>query len=345
MQVEIWHIVGEGFHLGRHGLGQEESSIHFPSDSLFSALVARLAELKSASEVDTFVAKMRSDAPPFVISSAFPRAGGTLFFPTPLARSVSEPPAGVKPKDLKKAKFVSQKIFEAMLKGESLVSFANRAIKLNDGSAWALPEEKLPSQVIADEKLWSLERRPRVVVDRVVNSSRIYFTGRTTFHQECGLWFGVQWLSGDKADRELFELLVHDLGAAGLGGERSNGFGRCDIKKKSEVTLNDPKDSWLTLSRYLPKEDEMGGFDERAAFALETVGGWIYSATEKNQRRKVVRMLTEGSVLGKTTREAPGQIADVTPEYGSKQSAMSHKVWRSGLALAVGLTVKEGQQP
>ena len=39
----------------------------------------------------------------------------------------------------------------------------------------------------------------------------------------------------------------------------------------------------------------------------------------------------------------PGQIADVTPEYGSNKQPMIHKVWRCGLALAVGITLKDGR--
>ncbi|MBI5292447.1 MAG: type III-A CRISPR-associated RAMP protein Csm4 [Chloroflexi bacterium] len=343
MQVEAWHITGNGFHLGRHGLGQEESGVHFPSDSLFAAMVARLAELKGADDVASFVAKMRDDLPPFVISSAFPRAGNVLFFPTPLARSSGDLPTGVKPKELKKAKFVSQEIFMAMLKGESLMNFTERAIKLNDGKAWALPEENLPEQVVEDEGLWSVERRPRVAVGRADNRSQIYFTGRTVFHQECGMWFGIRWLNGDDETKALFETLMRDLGAAGLGGERSSGFGKCEIEKKSELALDDPKGLWMTLSRYLPKEEEMNGFNIRAAYAIETVGGWVYSSAEKNQRRKPVRMLTEGSVFGSVGRDAPGQIADATPKYGSNKQPMFHKVWRCGLALAVGITLKDGR--
>ena len=52
MEIDVWHINGNGFHFGRHGLEQEESRIHFPSDSLFAALVARMVELYGASEVE-----------------------------------------------------------------------------------------------------------------------------------------------------------------------------------------------------------------------------------------------------------------------------------------------------
>jgi CRISPR/Cas system CSM-associated protein Csm4 (group 5 of RAMP superfamily) len=43
MQLECWNIQGASFHFGTHGLGQEQTMVTMPSDSLFGALVARLA--------------------------------------------------------------------------------------------------------------------------------------------------------------------------------------------------------------------------------------------------------------------------------------------------------------
>ena len=86
MQLELWQITGEGFHFGRHGLEQEESGVHFPSDSLFAALVARMVALFGSTEVEEFGKAFLNGKPYFVLSSAFPRAGDVLFFPVPLRR-------------------------------------------------------------------------------------------------------------------------------------------------------------------------------------------------------------------------------------------------------------------
>jgi hypothetical protein len=74
----------------------------------------------------------------------------------------------------------------------------------------------------------------------------------------------------------------------------------------------------------------------QAAYVVENVGGWVYSPTDKNQRRRTVNVLAEGAVLGHTGRSMPGDVVDVQPDYDGKRP-LGHAVWRSGLALAVGL--------
>jgi hypothetical protein len=56
----------------------------------------------------------------------------------------------------------------------------------------------------------------------------------------------------------------------------------------------------------------------------------------KAERRIPVRLLAEGAVLGPLDRIVPGQIVDVQPDYGGTRP-LGHAVYRSGLALAVGL--------
>jgi len=72
----------------------------------------------------------------------------------------------------------------------------------------------------------------------------------------------------------------------------------------------------------------------------------VDSPISKSERRRAVRMLAEGAVLGGVARVVPGQIIDVQPNYDGKQP-LGHPVWRSGLALAVGLAIDEkgGHQP
>src|SRR5262245_2044132 len=83
MRVEVWKISGpSGFHFGRHGLGQEETLANMPSDSLFAALINRLA-LTAGADVEAFMKPFKDNDPPFVLSSTFPFAGAVLFFPVP----------------------------------------------------------------------------------------------------------------------------------------------------------------------------------------------------------------------------------------------------------------------
>jgi CRISPR-associated protein Csm4 len=341
MELDIWHIDGQGFHFGRHGLGQEESSYLFSSDTVFAALVARLADRRGSQAAADLVTALKGDVPPFVLSSAFPRAASVYFFPPPLRPPQPSPKTdALKPKDLKRVRFVSESRFRALLAGKSLAELMHDSKPLHRGQVLYSEEEgpRLPPAVIDDGQIWDVEKRPRVTVGRAAQNSQIYFTGRTVFHRDCGLWLAVRWLERSSRYEDLLADLFAELGDAGLGGERSTGFGQCRIVRQ-ERALDLPavgNGLWVSLSRYLPRSDEMPALRHpSAAYVVETVGGWVEGRPHKSERRRSVRMLTEGATLGPVSRAVPGQIVDVQPDYEGKQP-IGHPVWRSGLALAVG---------
>ncbi len=332
MQIQTWRIQGGSFHFGRQGLGQEETRVTFPSDSLFAALIARLALLEGGSAVEKFIQPFCEGKPPFVVTSTFPLANDVLFFPVPLTslRVEKELPKGMKFKSLKKVKYVSEGIYRQLVAGRRLVEFA--AGQAHE-TFWTLPDEKIPAQ------LWKVERRPRVTVERGTNKSTLYFTGGVTFAENCGLWFGIRWLESDAALQKQVENLLEDLCEAGLGAERSAGMGKAKITSGAALELPDPTPAgaWTNLSRYLPREDEINAFtDPQAAYQIERVGGWLDSHVKRGQRRRAVNMLTEGAVLGWAGRETPGRVEDVAPKYETNDNPQGHSVYRCGMALAVG---------
>jgi CRISPR-associated protein Csm4 len=340
MQLTIWQIAGRGFHFGRRGLEQEESGYHLPSDSLLAALIARWVELLGAPVAMALVEQLQQDPPPFVLSSAFPRAGEVKFFPVPLSHPTKMPRTGPRPKDLKRIKYVSEQLFRASVRGDSLSEMVDASRPLQGGSILVAKDEwdRLPKAVKEDGRIWNVEKRPRVTIDRGAQSSNLYFTGRTAFNDQCGLWFGVRWL---KEDAELAQILaagLADLADAGIGGDRTSGFGASSIEQHGVLELPDAdRNAWVTLSRYLPRPDEIGALQHaRSAYAVETIGGWIDSPVSKAERRIPVRLLAEGAVLGPLDRLVPGQIVDVQPDYKGSRP-LGHAVYRSGLALAVGL--------
>jgi CRISPR-associated protein Csm4 len=343
MQIELWNISGRSFHFGRHGMGQEESAETLTSDSLFAALVARLAALRGGAVVDAWTRPFLADQPPFALSSAFPRAGGVRFYPAPLSLKNSAANLdGVDMKSIKKVRFLSEALFRRVINGEALdTPLYKVSIKLNEGRLLCAVEDAphLPTVLRKDgAQMWTVEQRPRVTIQRDTNQSNLYFTGQTLFAKDCGLWFGVRWLSEDPALRADLAGLLEDLGDAGLGGERSCGFGAASIQPAGKVELpNTPRQPWVTLSRYLPRPDEISALQsEQAAYTLEKVGGWAQSPGKKAERRRAVNMLSEGSVFGGLPRAVPGRVVDTQPDYNGSQP-LGHPVWRSGLALAVSL--------
>ena len=108
-----------------------------------------------------------------------------------------------------------------------------------------------------------------------------------------------------------------------------------------EIHLRDPlhgRIAWL-LSRYLPARAELPACldHESAAYRLVRVGGWARSLYGADQRRKQINLLTEGSLVAWPPSPVVGKIEDLRPEYPASDGDFPHPVWRSGLAVAVGV--------
>lgn len=348
MQIQSWSILGSSFHFGLHGLGQEKTSPTLSSDSLFGALVARLARSAKPAVVDAFCQPFVNGQAPFVLTSTFPLAGGVRFFPPPLTsrKPPEKPVLGRDAKAFKRVAFVSETLFRQLLDG-AMLSGLSGTHSLQGGQLWLSAEEfeRLPAALQEEEaKAWVEEQRPRVTIDRASQAATLFFTGQVTFAESCGLWFGIHWQTNDSALQKQVADLLADLSEAGLGAERNSGLGAAKIDRLGEFALSDPAAKWTTLSRYLPREAEIGALRHPdSAYTLNSVGGWLDSAAKPGQRRKTVNLLAEGSVFGALPGPLPGQVADVRPIYGKDNlDPLGHPVYRFGLALAVGMGRKAG---
>lgn len=358
MQIDVWKINGKVFHFGEHGLDQEVTLAVFPSDSLYAALIARLAELKGAEAVADFIQPFKDGKPPFLLTSTFPYAGDVLFFPMLIPLKVDEQALKKQDmsfKDIKKLGYVSKEIFEALQQGKPIHEVLHKKNTLQgkkvlisqsreeidglpeDMKKWfEIPENK--RQETPSPSLWKIEKRPRVTLDRVSNKSQIYHTGQVYFAKDCGLWFGVYWL--DETYREQTETLFYELGDAGLGGERSVGLGKSKFEKaKVQVDLPIGTNGvWTNLSRFIPSQEDISALlAEHSRYTIRRVGGWVTSPTGLGQRRKTVNLITEGAILAQTANPYPGMVADVSPNYNSQGNPLGHPVYRVGYAFPVAL--------
>lgn len=348
MKIDIWHISGDGFHFGRHGLGQEESGEHLPSDSLFSALLSRMAEMPQARQIlDQVQADFSLTHPPFVLTSAFPRAGGLRFYPLPLQEPLAMPQTEgdnrIDAKRIKKIKYVSEKLFQRLLTGETLIDlFADVAQSplYLQGDAIILSVEEmegLPFKIKKENSIWTIEARPRVYIDRSQSAASIFLTGRTSYRPNCGFWFGIHIIQPDHPFSKILPSLLVDLADAGLGGSRSSGFGKATIKFETQIEWPEAgNDPWLTLSRYLPRENEMPAFfSELANYSIQELSGYAFSSGKKSERRKILHLVKEGSVLGRLDGMVRGETVDIQPCYTNGSQPLGHPVWRNGQALGI----------
>ena len=364
-------------HVGQRGVGLEETRYHIPADTLFAALLATWVQLGGRAEEWTN-AFPRDDAggnPPFLLTSAFPYAGGVRFYPMPQADlSRLGIQIGERRKDLKRIAFVSEGIFRRMTTGQPLVSYFHDegadpqdGVFLQDRNLWLardevpqLPEtmrrgqpasgarRERPLRALEHAVVWVEGKVPRVTIDRRTNASNIFHTGRVSFAPGCGLWFGVRWLAPATEQARYHHMLEQALSAladAGLGGERSVGYGAFTWKRHGEDAVEwpdpAPGDLYVTLSRYHPRSCEAPASftGDGVAYSLQAVAGYLYSPLLAGQRRRRLQLVAEGSVLRATDRPPFGDLVDVRPQVGS----FPHPVWRYGLAWPVKLEVPHGK--
>ena len=175
-------------------------------------------------------------------------------------------------------------------------------------------------------------RPPRVTVDRITSQTMIYFCGRVSFADNCGLYFWAD-IRDNKYKAHLDKALDF-LSDEGLGGERSIGHGQFTFQcNRDELptfsSSNTNQTRYLTLALYHPTENEVcrDGILNGAAYELMERGGWIYSPDGKSQRRKRIKVLKEGALCNKPIT---GDIVSVEPPD------FPHPVYRYGLAFPKG---------
>ena len=341
MKWQCYSIAGSSFHFGRLAGAQEDSSVVFPSDSLFAALVHTAAQTVEKEAFDSWINEFVEGKPPFLLTSVFPRAGSVRFFPMPLLRDRIDTEAlGVTLKDVKKTEFLSEELFRRVISGESCSIIYDPAETLPlQGKSVRISKaeyELLPAAVKEQKALWTSEKRARVTLDRETSASNLFFSGKVDFAPECGLWFGISEINPGSVDPDQ---LLENLADQGFGGLRSAGMGAASVLKTDCIELPDAGDGkWITLSRYLPAADEVPAVMEgNTAYNLDEVGGWLYSPGVKSERRRMIHLIAEGSVLNAMGKNIYGSMVDVQPDYEGTRP-VGHPVWRNGYAAPVGLT-------
>ena len=357
-----------GLHVGTRGVNLAEAGHTIPSDTLFAAVLD--ACRRQGWDVADFAAPFaaRPPAPPFLLTSAFPRVGEVRFYPVPVALDKLLAPEALSRhgKAARRVRYLSEGLARRFLAGARLEEYLFPAgleeepvkgAALQNGALWfgldemdALPAEfqrgKNRRHALARLKVWEFERVPRVTISRITQASAVYNAGRVVFAQDCGLWFGVAWqqpeqAAGGRTYREMLDLLLHALQADGLGGERASGYGAFELGTRPPVDLGRApqpgQPAWL-LSRYHPRAEELpAALDSAkgAAYALAAVSGWLRSLDGAAQRRKRIFLVAEGSLVTPPAYPA-GDLCDVRPAYLNPEGDLPHPVYRCGLALGLG---------
>ena len=307
-------------HLGRRGVGLEETEISVPADTLFSAICQTWRTFYGEEHLTDFLTQYETGEP-FLLTSAFPFAGNIRFFPKPLGIESKIRFSEDDHKRFKKVRFLSERRFRQIVNGEEIAFDLDDLI--NDGQLWIHDDDKCPSAV------WKTDKRPRVTLDRQSSSSEIWHLGGVKFHKDCGLWFDAKFDTEETQTQ--IETILRVLGDTGIGGERSAGYGIFDLHSKPAESESDQKaDRFVTLSPICPRDaDELNQLIQGdVGYTLEERSGWIGSTEGNGLRRQQVWMFAEGSVLSGNGTQV-GRLVDLKPD------ACPHPVWRYAYAWPI----------
>ncbi len=298
----------EKVHFGNHSL--IKSNNVFFADTLFSALC--IEAVKMGNE---FMTKFYNDVKygKIIFSDAFPYIDDIFYLPKPVKRIRKDEEGNSK---IKKA-FKSL----AYIPCDKMIEYLNGNLNPQDESKYF------------EENFGQYGTSVSAAVDGL-EETMPYHIHYFRYQEGSGLYIIVGY--GDDDAKDLFDELIENLTYSGIGGERSSGYGRFEIKvAKMPGTilemLNNESDEYMSLSISLPSENELEECLCDANYVLVKRSGFVESVnfSDTPKRKKDIFMFQSGSCFKKKFK---GDIYDV-------QSEGKHPVYKYGMALWMGVTV------
>ena len=247
-------------------------------------------------------------------------------------------------KELKRVFYVSEVLFEEIVNGS--INIREIYYRLKKRGSAPRDIEKLGNSLIsfgerdkidpegALKTLLTEADVQRNQIDRVAGSTvegLLFFNKETLLHRDHGgLLFLVK-----TDDFEFLKPLFRYIQDTGIGGERTSGKGHFEIAwDENPYRLPEAKNPniFITLSRYLPSEDERDFYQGVASWNLLNLRQkreTMYSPKSKFISKDLLRMFSEGSIFHlRKKKEYYGKIEQI--EFSG-----ANPVYRNGLALPV----------
>ncbi|AMK15251.1 type III-A CRISPR-associated RAMP protein Csm4 [Methanobrevibacter olleyae] len=268
------------------------------SDTLFGAITYAINELYPEKITDMLEAF--KDNPPFILSSTLPfifnKDKIIRFYPKVITKQSNEESRIIVDskifKDYKKVSYLEEDIFLKMIKGELsekeiLSDYANYERKKT-----LLLNEKLDIDVSFGENII-----PNNSVNRVSNETEgIFYTNGIEF-KNIGLFFFVDF--NDEEYIPLVKAALKFLEDRGFGRDITNGKGQFVheiegyISFENIFNIGDDFDYFLTLSRYIPNNEELSKINEYSSYEIDSKRG----KSPAGEIRRQIRFFKEGSIF------------------------------------------------
>ena len=314
-------------HIGTGKENYDFSASELHSDTLSAAIAAIRAQQGKTDDVEKFLQS-------FVISSAFPFVGKSLFLPKPQGKMevlVSDMDDYPSRKKLKKIRYIETSLWNQLAAGNNVVVKANQLQKeflLAENSEFIQPFKTQVNQ--------------RVTIPRDENQTADpFFFEWKYFSSNSGLYCLLD--ASEEVKKEIVSVLGV-LGEVGLGTDRAVGGGKFEVETSS-VTLNDMSqaNAEILLSLYIPTEDELSKLNlPNSRYDLVLRGGYIAGSEQdmfRHLRKKSIYMFNVGSVFA-STQSIAGKVVDLKPEWNDDKM---HPVFRSGKPFVVPININQNE--
>ena len=294
------------------------------SDLVYSAVCQAMAQVGDLPAWLAATAEASSSAVRF--SSLFPFQGRVLFAP---------PPANLWPPPSQRLRFKGARFAPLALLQDLAAEKPAREER------WEVDPESACVIPSGGDAPFRMVTRTAAGVDRLTGAAHTHQTACIEFSPGAGLWCWVEFASPEVRECWLpvLKAAFRWLGDAGLGGERSRGWGRSESVEFSEsdtetvflgTTEPAASDAYWLLSVYSPAASDTVDWS-RGEYALITRQGRVDAA---GSLKRSARVVAEGSVLVATCLPL-GAAVDVAP------AGHAHPVYRAGFAIAVPVPWKE----
>jgi CRISPR-associated protein Csm4 len=295
------------------------SELFIKSDTLFSAICSAAGKFYGVKIAEAF---LQPEA--VIISSAFPFVKKELFFPKPLNYyPIIDDYDMIK--EFKKVKFISKEYLEQILRGNSIESsFIKKEFILN--GCWKTDKSN------KYDLIFKINENPHIALDRVTNSTQIFYKTEVYFAKDAGLFF----LADIKEELiNKFETVLRFLGDEGIGADRTIGKGLFEVEEVKNFSFinNKTSNSFYLLSLYSPSKTEFISILPKESFYdFDIRKGWVSNNT---LRRKSLRMFTEGSIIKMKSSLIPKGVINKALSKNDFPDDLKTDIFRSGQAISI----------
>lgn len=292
-------------HFGKKDLDDAEYVLY--ADTIFSAICHEALNIGGTDLVDKLADMVKNSR--FRLSDAFPY--GTVdekkkyYIPRPMLElDIADKGDSSAKKTLKKLKYIPWDKLQDYLSGDMDIETEADILKKNMG--------RRDIRTMASVK--------------EADDVKSYSVGSYRFSPGWGLYLTIGYENED--DLCIVEDLLTGPGYNGIGGKRSSGFGRFELRNASVTdeilsyltAETDKNGTYMTVSLSLPEREQLEDVLKDSRYGLIRRGGFISSSTyaARQVKKKESYMFRSGSVFNKTFN---GELLDVS-------SKGSHPVWR-----------------